>query len=356
MDLKTLNSALPPLMALIRKGVERKILLKKYDEELVSIAYARVRDAKIGKDLLFNEDDLRFATNPIVAKWRAQRLKCDTLIEIGCGVGIQTLEFAKSCKRVIAVDNDRRKVEYAKQNAISESITNVEFIVADGIEFLGSQKKADIIFIDPQRLASEPARSLDTIKPSIPDILKVAGKLTKRIAIELPPQIKCLYFDCEKEYSSIRHELNRLTVYFGPLKNADTSAVMLPEGEVLTPQSKAPLPKGPYLYEIDPAVIKAGLHDSLGLRPSGLQGLYCANKRISSPFIKHVFKMIYEGANNPGQIRPALRGIGKIVLRAQVASKDYWDLRKKYELGLSGPGVAHLFIEGGMAYVCELLF
>lgn len=355
MDLKSCDAALPEIIELIRKGIERKSIEQSYDKELVSIAYARVRDEKVNKPYLMNESDLRFATNPIVAQWRAQRLKCDTLVEIGCGVGIQTIAFARACKRVIAIDTDARKVDYAKENLKLEGITNVEFIVGDGLEYLKKAKSADIVFIDPERLASEPLRSIDTIRPSIPDILKAAKRLTDKVAIELPPQLRDIDFDCEKEYCSLNHELNRLTIYFGSLKRSAASAAILPSQESFTGESQPVQKRGDYLYEIDPAIEKAGLKQSLGLQQSDIPSLLCANKRLSSPCYKHVFRTLYVGNPLPENVKRGLKGIGRLILRAKIDPKDYWNRRKQYEEGLSGPGVAHLFIESEIAYVLEVL-
>ena len=58
-------------------------------------------------------------------------------------------------------------------------------------------------------------------------------KQQKDVCIELPPQIKDIPFDCEIEYLSVNHELNRLNLYFGELKKCKLSAVIAETGERL---------------------------------------------------------------------------------------------------------------------------
>ncbi|WP_269850008.1 hypothetical protein [Methanosarcina horonobensis] len=48
---------------------------------------------------------------------------------------------------------------------------------------------------------------------------------------QMPPER--IPFDCEKEYISLDGQLNRLTLYFGGLKQYDRLAVALPAGEGL---------------------------------------------------------------------------------------------------------------------------
>jgi len=45
---------------------------------------------------------LRFATPADVAKYRAERLYCNIIAEIGAGIGGQTIAFAEKCRKVIA--------------------------------------------------------------------------------------------------------------------------------------------------------------------------------------------------------------------------------------------------------------
>jgi len=91
-------------------------------------------------------------------------------------------------------------------------------------------------------------------------------------------------FDCEREYLSVDGQLNRLTLYFGPLKRCERSAVVLKgdrhymlESGVATPLVVPEVDEPRvYAFEPDPAVVKAGL---LGELAGGLGG------REGQPFV-----------------------------------------------------------------------
>ena len=155
--------------------------------------------------LIFTSEDLRWATPEIVAEYRATRLKCKTIVDIGCGIGFQSFAFAKQCQKVYAIEIDKNKIEKAKNNAAILGIKNIEFIQANALNdaLILTLNGVDIVFCDPERLATETERSTDTIKPNITQLLGKYSKLTQNIAIEFPPQIKTVPFDAEQEYISI---------------------------------------------------------------------------------------------------------------------------------------------------------
>ena len=80
------------------------------------------------KKLDVKKEHLRFSTPYVAAEYRAERLKCNTLVEIGCSIGAQTIAFAKACKKVIGVDINLGLIATAKENIKRLEIKNVEFI------------------------------------------------------------------------------------------------------------------------------------------------------------------------------------------------------------------------------------
>ena len=337
-------------------------------EEVLSIAKARSKSKKTAKDYFMLEDDLRFATNELVADWRAQRLKCDTLVEVGCGIGIQTISFAKTCKKVIAIDIDARKVAYAQANAEKRGITNVEFIAGDAIKVLPTLKHADNVFLDPGRPASEHERNFDTsFSPPLPDFITVAQKLTKNISIELPPQMKDLPAETEREYTSVDGELNRLTIYMGKLVKDEVSVTVLPARQYICGSASLQFPEKSralkYLAEVDPAITKAGLlHKIVDKGPYSLQNqIYFDTPDImttmdepTSPFYKAVYRVVTSSPSMEEIKKPLKRErVGKLVLHSAVKPEEYWALRKKFEEGLEGKRTFHVFQLGKEFILCK---
>ncbi|MBI4151189.1 class I SAM-dependent methyltransferase [Candidatus Woesearchaeota archaeon] len=331
-------------------------------DELLSIAKARQASEKTAKDYFMLEEDLRFATNELVAEHRAKRLACNTLIEIGCGIGIQTIAFAKTCKKVIAVDIDARKVAYAKANAAKRKITNVTFLAEDGLQTLKTHQ-ADVIFCDPGRPAAEEVRDIETsFSPHVPTLIKEAKKTTENIAIELPPQIQTDFPGWELEFTSVDHQLNRLTAYKGALAKAESSACVLPQGVCVSGMANkgfaesAPLQ---YLFEVDPAVIKAGLTWKLDQPEKNLfritDALLTSMRDAESPFFKaryHVITVAKKFADAKAILKR--EKAGKVILHGSISNEQYWHERKKFEEGLAGTRTLHVFL-GNELIVCRLL-
>lgn len=84
-----------------------------------------------------------------VARFTALRCKCDLIIDAFCGVGGNTIQFAKTCQRVIAIDIDPKKIEMAKHNATIYGVQDkIEFIVGNYFDLIDGLK-ADVVFLSP---------------------------------------------------------------------------------------------------------------------------------------------------------------------------------------------------------------
>ncbi len=72
--------------------------------------------------------------------------KTDNVLEIGCGVGVQTQLLAKACRNVIALDISPKSIEIAKHQF--SSLKNVEWLAADVLEMDFSEKFDVIVLPD----------------------------------------------------------------------------------------------------------------------------------------------------------------------------------------------------------------
>lgn len=54
-----------------------------------------------------------------------------TVLDIGCGNGRYAIALAKTAKKVVGLDFSEKMIEYAKEKAESEGVSNTEFIVCD---------------------------------------------------------------------------------------------------------------------------------------------------------------------------------------------------------------------------------
>lgn len=69
----------------------------------------------------------------------------DTILEIGCGTGEFSIEVAKICKKVIALDVSRNMLEYAKNKSLVKCIDNITFINSGFLSYKHQGAPIDII-------------------------------------------------------------------------------------------------------------------------------------------------------------------------------------------------------------------
>lgn len=358
----------------IRKGYSKEQIKKEIPETndaIFNIARARInndRSKKVNPLFLFDEESLRFATAENVADYRAKRLKCKTIVDVGCGIGIQAIAFAKACKKVVAIDNDKSRIEFAEYNAKIAKRNNIDFIEGDALEVLDKIKSADIVFWDPERPPAEEERSLDSFSPSFDRLIKQAGRLTSDICVELPPQIAVdkIKIPCELEYLSFGKKLCRLNAYFGSLKKAGVSAVCLETGARIEADHSESIKLSSnkvskkFIYDIDRAVVKAGLVPALVRSLKKEAEIIEFAKRpylVSDSLIRNDFIEGFEvlGSTQTSDLNRFLsvNGFGKCILRGKISEKDYWNIKKGVEKGLSGDRFAYAFINGNSAVVCR---
>jgi SAM-dependent methyltransferase len=330
------------------------------------------RTIKFTKPVLSNCEGMQLATPEIVARYIAKRLKTGVIADLGCGIGGQVIFFAKECKKVYAVERNPEKLEYAKKNCKLYDVKNVEFILGDALSGCTKQKikDADIIFSDPARPLSEMERTLENLEPQITEILKLYSDSTNKLAFHVPPQMppERIDLDCEREYLSLNRQLNRLTLYFGVLKQCERSAVVLPRGSKLSSSSDAPVIKTgllrEYVYEPEPSVTKAGLFNVLAqtismeiffYRGDGRRTLLTSSGLIVSPFFKDTYRVLRKTDWDIHRLKKLLNAekSGKVVLRFDIEPEKYWHVRKKLEEGLTGSRTLHLFGFADEILLCE---
>jgi predicted RNA methylase len=336
----------------------------------------RTRSPKFSKPVFTCGDGLRFATPEVVGRYRAGRLKCSVLADISCGIGGQAVCFAEECGGVYGIDIDGERLECARRNAGVYGADNITFIEGDALspQVVEQVADADVIFSDPARPAEEDVRQTDSLRPGIPMVMEAYRDVTGSFAFEAPPQMppERIDFDCEREYLGVDGQLNRLTLYFGPLKRCERSAVVL-KGDrhyrlesgvaapVVIPEVDEPRV---YAFEPDPAVVKAGLLGELAgglggkvelVRIDARRSLLTSDVLLESLFFKHRYRVLDRVPLDCGKINRSLMGygMGKAVIRFRIAPEKYWDARNRIENGLMGEGIAHLFGIADQVYVCE---
>ncbi|KAG5644254.1 hypothetical protein DXG03_008792 [Asterophora parasitica] len=105
---------------------------------------------------LLDEEGWFSVTPELVANQIAERCRCDTILDAFCGVGGNTIAFAKTCQRVIALDTSPTRLALARHNAQIYGVADrIEFILTDYLSFARAYlarpatRRIDVVFLSP---------------------------------------------------------------------------------------------------------------------------------------------------------------------------------------------------------------
>lgn len=310
-------------------------------------------------EMLFTDEGLQQATSWPVARYRAQRFAgLETVLDLCCGIGGDTIELAKVCEKVIAVDVNPANVRVAQHNVAVHGLAHkVEFRVADvsaGDFLAGLGCRADAVFIDPSRRVNGRRRlSLDDCSPPRDVVLRLVRNVG-RAAVKCAPAMDYDEFSADGasvEVISLDRECKEVLLWFGDLAGeADVSATVLPEHARLVKDRSSVAqvkPPGRYIFEPDPAVIRAHLIDELAAK----FGLWKIDETIAylsgdfavdSPLLRPS-RVVSWLPFHLKKLNAALAslGIGRVNIKRRGFPVSPEDLRKK--LKLNGDGAATLY-------------
>lgn len=225
-------------------------------------------------EMLFTREGLEQATSEIVAAYRATRYSAagvDIIADMGCGIGGDAIALAKAAQ-IIAIDSDQKNARLAKFNATVYDVGDRVWPIQGDLEQLPAMK-VDAFFFDPARRTPSgprlpPSRRLYATDEYIPPIRTIDAWRTvvKDGAIKASPAIDYgeIPEDAEVEFVSLNGELKEAVLWFGGLRSgAGQRATLLPGATFLEagelPPVRSIAPPASYLFEPDPAVIRAHL-------------------------------------------------------------------------------------------------
>ena len=166
-----------------------------------------------------------------VATHLAQRLACDVLVDAFCGCGGNTIQFAKTCRKVIAIDIDPEKVAMAKHNARIYGVeSKIEFIVGDFLQLSSNAiLRSDVVFLSPpwggpkykQKQDYNIERNL--LPVSATKLMEHARLLSNNVAMFLPRnsnmqqiiKLAGIGNRCEVEHNYLDSRLIAITALYG---------------------------------------------------------------------------------------------------------------------------------------------
>eukprot|EP01102_Stenamoeba_stenopodia_P009005 TRINITY_DN2641_c0_g1_i3.p1 TRINITY_DN2641_c0_g1~~TRINITY_DN2641_c0_g1_i3.p1 ORF type:complete len:505 (+),score=163.31 TRINITY_DN2641_c0_g1_i3:32-1516(+) len=186
------------------------------------------------KGIRMDQEGWYSVTPEALAQHIASRLSCEVLVDAFCGVGGNTIQLARTCKKVIAIDIDEERLKMCQHNAKVYGVYDrIEFIHGDYLSLI-PKLSANIVFLSPPWGGPEYA-SLDTFPLKSIKIGDVDGvelfkktlSITSNIAYYLPrninksdlPSLAALTTQkaCDIEENFLNFRMKAVTAYFGSL-------------------------------------------------------------------------------------------------------------------------------------------
>jgi hypothetical protein len=309
-------------------------LRRKIPDELVRavLALDNLRHRAAAKfsraaEMWFDRKGLEQATPEAVARHKAKRF-AGSVWDYCCGIGGDTIALAAHCE-VMAVDVSPAQTLRTVWNAEIHGVASqVQAVCADVHQLVS---RVDFVHIDPDRRAGNGGRSR-RVEESVPG-LEFLKRLTSEFAggaIKLSPASNFAgkFPDGELELVSLSGECKEATVWFGELASPGLwRATVLPAGATLAADPLSaqaePGPLGGFLYDPDPAVVRAGLVDvlaeKLNLRRLDEAEEYLTSEElVHSPFVR-ALAVDAQLPNNEREIRRYFRAadIGQVEIKCR---------------------------------------
>lgn len=312
--------------------------------------------AKFGEAALvmfFTRAGLEQASRPEVADYHASRFVqagVRRVIDIGCGIGSDSLAFTRAGLEVLAIDVDPVTALVAQANLGDR----VSVVCADANDVADQLAAPDVgAFCDPSRRndrgrvwrveAFEPSWAFVT---GLLDGERAAGiKLGPALPHSLIPEA------AEAEWVTHRGDTVEVALWSGRgASPGQRSALVLPDGR-LTASGAPPLPVrdlGRYLYEPAGSVIRAGAIPELGaLLGAGLldtQVAYLTSDQLQNTSLATAFEVHQQLSAKLKTLRKWVRQaeIGVLEIKKRGVDIDPSLLRK--QLKLEGPNSATMVI------------
>ena len=144
-----------------------------------------------------------------------------SLLDLTCGLGIDTMSFAERFDRVVALERDEVLARVVRYNLGLLGVKNVEVVTTTAEEYLAHcEEHFDWVFVDPDRRSAEGKKMvrMEDCSPNVlaqmPHIERIAG----RLGVKLSPlfdveEARRLFPQSEVEVVSIAGECKELNVY-----------------------------------------------------------------------------------------------------------------------------------------------
>ena len=168
-----------------------------------------------------------------------KRMEGHSVLDLTCGLGIDTLALARRFERVVALERNEVLVRVVRENMRRLGVTNVEVVCCSAEEYLAScEEHFDWCFVDPDRRGVR-GEKLFRLEECSPDVLSLRSRIAEVadcLCVKCSPLFDVgeafrLFGACEVEVVSLGGECKEVNIYLGTGRSL-LSAVALGCGEL----------------------------------------------------------------------------------------------------------------------------
>jgi SAM-dependent methyltransferase len=151
----------------------------------------------------------------------AKRLSGGRLLDLTCGLGIDSTAMAERFESVVAIERDEVLAEVVRENLRRQDIDNVEVVTASAEEYVAACKEQfDWIYVDPDRRTDQGRRvvRLEDCSPNVVELWPALKRISSRVAIKNSPLFDVeeafrLFGHCGVEVLSLAGECKEVMIY-----------------------------------------------------------------------------------------------------------------------------------------------
>jgi hypothetical protein len=299
-----------------------------------------------GARMYFTREALEQGSGDLAAAHRANRfVPFGVVADLCCGIGGDSLAFARTGLTVHAVDCDSLRLAMTGANAVALGFKNRIHLHEDDALTI-PLPDARAAFADPARRVSS-RRYLDP-EDYTPPLSAIRGRFPADfpLAVKIAPGVArsdLTNLEAEVEFVSVDGELKECVVWFGALRTTAHRATVLPSGVTLFADVPVPMPPvstaRQYVFVPDPAIVRAGLSSQLAIELGVFPldhtvALFTSHEVTHSPLLSP-FRVEWLTRFHPGKLRDHLRAhrVGRVTIIKRGSSVDADKVMKSLKLG-----------------------
>ena len=308
------------------------------------------------------------ASSEAAARFKAGLVPAGRLLDLTCGLGIDTYFFSKVCTSVTAIEQNPVVANAARHNFSVLGADNIQVITGDSGDFETlSPGNFDSIYLDPARRDQQQKKVFNWSDCS-PDLLALKDKLlshTRFVLVKAAPMLdihlsvrqlenvqKVWIVEYAGEVKEVLYQLGAIPLPAAKIPvevtGIDDSGQALYRFEYTAEAEKEAVPvySAPlgYLYEPSPALLKSGAVRLFGKR-YGLAKLHenthlFTSEQLTTGVPGRCFEIISVCRYDKKEVQAAVPG-----LKASIATRNFPDAPEVMarKLGLGAGGSVYLF-------------